>query len=78
MTSCLENNHTFFSKALQIPTAISSERNATQAKALPSLRAGAGGVGGLVAVSIGGDYYFPGYDNNGNVKSELASIAEEW
>ena len=28
---------------------------------------GAGGVGGLVAVSIDGDYYFPGYDNNGNV-----------
>ena len=28
---------------------------------------GAGGVGGLVAVSIDGDFYFPGYDNNGNV-----------
>ena len=28
---------------------------------------GAGGVGGLVAVSVDGDYYFPGYDNNGNV-----------
>ena len=28
---------------------------------------GAGGVGGLVAVSIDGDYYCPGYDNNGNV-----------
>ena len=28
---------------------------------------GAGGVGGLVAVSTDGDYYFPGYDNNGNV-----------
>ena len=28
---------------------------------------GAGGVGGLVAVSVGGDFYFPGYDNNGNV-----------
>ena len=28
---------------------------------------GAGGVGGLVAVSVGGDYYFPGYDDNGNV-----------
>ena len=42
-------------------------RNAIQAKAKPSLRTGAGGVGGLVAVSVGGDYYFPGYDNNGNV-----------
>ena len=28
---------------------------------------GAGGVGGLVAVSVDGDFYFPGYDNNGNV-----------
>ncbi len=28
---------------------------------------GAGGVGGLVAVSIDGFFYFPGYDNNGNV-----------
>ena len=28
---------------------------------------GAGGVGGLVAVSIAGQFYFPGYDNNGNV-----------
>ena len=27
---------------------------------------GAGGVGGLVAVSIDGFFYFPGYDNNGN------------
>ena len=42
-------------------------RSAIQAKAKPSLRTGAGGVGGLVAVSIGGSFYFPGYDNNGNV-----------
>ena len=28
---------------------------------------GAGGVGGLVAVSVDGSFYFPGYDNNGNV-----------
>ncbi len=28
---------------------------------------GAGGVGGLVAVSIGGQYYFPCYDNMGNI-----------
>ena len=28
---------------------------------------GAGGVGGLLAVSIAGDFYFPAYDNNGNV-----------
>ena len=28
---------------------------------------GAGGVGGLLAVSANGDFYFPFYDNNGNV-----------
>ena len=44
-----------------------SAPSAIQAKAQPSLRTGAGGVGGLVAVSIDGDFYFPGYDNNDNV-----------
>ena len=28
---------------------------------------GAGGVGGLLAVSMNGDFYFPAYDNNGNI-----------
>ena len=42
-------------------------RSSHQAKAQRSLRTGAGGVGGLVAVSVDGDFYFPGYDNNGNV-----------
>ena len=28
---------------------------------------GAGGVGGLLAVSINGNFYFPAYDNNGNI-----------
>ena len=28
---------------------------------------GAGGVGGLLAVSRNGEFYFPAYDNNGNV-----------
>ena len=28
---------------------------------------GAGGVGGLLAVSLNGAFYFPSYDNNGNV-----------
>ncbi len=28
---------------------------------------GAGGVGGLIAVSVGGTMYFPAYDGNGNV-----------
>ena len=42
---------------------------------------GAGGVGGLVAVSIDGDYYFPGYDNNGNVVGywdESGSLVAEY
>ncbi len=34
---------------------------------------GAGGVGGLVAVSIGGNFYFPCYDHNGNI---LAYVSE--
>ena len=42
-------------------------RSAIPAKAQRSLRTGAGGVGGLVAGSVDGDFYFPGYDNNGNV-----------
>ena len=52
-----------------------------QAKAKPSLRTGAGGVGGLVAVSVDGDFYFPGYDNNGNVIGywdESGSIVAEY
>ena len=56
-------------------------RCAIQAKAKPSLRTGAGGVGGLVAVSIGGSFYFPGYDNNGNVIGywdESGSIVAEY
>ena len=28
---------------------------------------GAGGVGGLLATEVGGTWYFPLYDNNGNV-----------
>ena len=28
---------------------------------------GAGGVGGLLATEVGGVWYFPLYDNNGNV-----------
>ena len=28
---------------------------------------GAGGVGGLLAASINGQFYFPAYDNNGNI-----------
>ena len=42
---------------------------------------GAGGVGGLVAVSIDGDFYFPGYDNNGNVVGywdESGSLVAEY
>jgi len=32
---------------------------------------GAGGVGGLLAASINGDFYFPCYDNNGNITAYL-------
>ena len=42
---------------------------------------GAGGVGGLVAVSIAGQFYFPGYDNNGNVVGywdESGSLVAEY
>ena len=42
---------------------------------------GAGGIGGLVAISIGGDFYFPGYDNNGNVVGywdESGSLVAEY
>ncbi len=60
-------NSTFSTETHQIPIVRHPARSAIQVKAQPSLRAGAGGVGGLVAVSIGGSFYFPGYDNNGNV-----------
>jgi len=32
---------------------------------------GAGGVGGLLAASIDGDFYFPCYDNNGNITTYI-------
>jgi RHS repeat-associated protein len=32
---------------------------------------GAGGVGGLLAASIDGDFYFPCYDNNGNITAYI-------
>ena len=56
-------------------------RSAIPAKAQRSLRTGAGGVGGLVSVSVDGDFYFPGYDNNGNVIGywdESGSIVAEY
>jgi hypothetical protein len=33
---------------------------------------GAGGVGGLLAVSVDGQYYFPCYDHNGNVMAYVS------
>ena len=60
-------NRSLTAEALLSPPVRHSARSAIQAKAKPSLRTDAGGVGGLVAVSIDGDFYFPGYDNNGNV-----------
>ena len=67
MNLTLENNYIFSDETLPCPSACTSARRAIQAKAKPSLRTGVGGVGGLVAVCIGGSFYFPGYDNNGNV-----------
>ena len=64
MTPCPKNNFIFSTEQRRIPIVRHSARSAVQAKAKPSLRAG---VGGLVVVSIDGDFYFPGYDNNGNV-----------
>ena len=67
MTTCTDASPAFDDEALRRPSVRSPAQSAHQAKAKPSLRTGAGGVGGLVAVSVDGDYYFPGYDNNGNV-----------
>ena len=42
---------------------------------------GAGGVGGLLAVSVNGSFYFPCYDNNGNVTKyidESGSVAASY
>ena len=66
MTPCPKNKCTFSAETRRIPFVRHYARSAIQAKAQPSLHTGAGGVGGLVAVSIGGSFYFPGYDNNGN------------
>ncbi len=81
MTLPLENNYTSSDEPLPYPSVRPTVRSAIQAKAKPSLRTGAGGVGGLVAVSIDGDYYFPGYDNNGNVVGywdESGSLVAEY
>ena len=67
MTHCPSSIPDPYARVLSLRPARPSARSDIQAKAQPSLRAGAGGVGGLVAVSVDGDYYFPGYDNNGNV-----------
>ena len=42
---------------------------------------GAGGVGGLLAVSMGGQYYFPSHDANGNIVAyvdESGSVVAEY
>ena len=81
MTARQGYNRILSAEALQSLSVCSSARSAHLAKAQPSLRVGAGGVGGLVAVSIDGDYYFPGYDNNGNVIGywdEFGSIVAEY
>ena len=37
---------------------------------------GAGGVGGLLATEVGGTWYFPLYDNNGNVTDYVSETGE--
>ena len=37
---------------------------------------GAGGVGGLLATEVGGVWYFPLYDNNGNVTDYVSETGE--
>ncbi len=37
---------------------------------------GAGGVGGLLATEVGGVWYFPLYDNNGNVTEYVSETGE--
>ncbi len=67
MTSCKIASHIHAGEAPSRRSVCPSARSTIQAKARSIPRAGAGGVGGLVAVSIDGDYFFPGYDNNGNI-----------
>ncbi len=74
--NCISSAGSYPSKSEDLPA-----RSAHQTKAQPSLQTGAGGVGGLVAVSVDGDFYFPGYDNNGNVIGywdESGSIVAEY
>ena len=74
--NCISSAGSYPSKSEDLPA-----RSAHQTKAQPSLRTGSGGVGGLVAVSVDGDFYFPGYDNNGNVIGywdESGSIVAEY
>ena len=81
MTHCPSSIPDPYARVLSLRPARPSARSDIQAKAQPSLRAGAGGVGGLVAVSVDGDFYFPGYDNNGNVIGywdESGSIVAEY
>ena len=37
---------------------------------------GAGGVGGLLATEVGGVWYFPLYDNNGNITDYVSEDGE--
>ena len=81
MTPCRTDNRIASAGSYPFKAEHLPARSAHQAKAQPSLRTGTGGVGGLVAVSIDGDFYFPGYDNNGNVIGywdESGSIVAEY
>ena len=65
MSSCCSDNRFLKTDRRLFKAGLLPAWRAHQAKSQPGLQIG--GVGGLVAVSVDGSFYFPGYDNNGNV-----------
>ena len=64
-----------------IPPFQSSTNLNVWGKDLSDSMQGAGGVGGLLAVSMGGQYYFPCHDANGNITAyvdESGSVVAEY
>ena len=64
-----------------IPPFQSSTNTYVWGKDLSGSLQGAGGIGGLLAVSLDGTWYFPFYDNNGNITAyvgESGSVVAEY
>ena len=81
MTSCRADNRIPSAESHPVPIDHLPTRSACRSKAQPRLQKSTGDVGGLVAVSVDGDFYFPGYGNNGNVIGywdESGSIVAEY